>query len=155
MQTSGTKSEDGSGSDGGGGGDGVLDLLWLDFGVGVGGRLAPFLDAWWPRIRAGGYLLVHSTLGNAVTRKWVDGMRARRSPGSSESTLLLESIAEDAAQAPVAGGVPGITKPSRDVMGAEFETLSFMEPHKKFQSSVSLFQRRPDGWGEPIHTMYP
>lgn len=44
---------------------------------------------------------------------------------------------------------------SLDALGTEFDTISFMEPHKKFQSSFSLFQRRPVGWGEPIHTMYP
>ena len=27
-----------------------LDLLWLDFGIGVAGRLDEFLSAWWPRL---------------------------------------------------------------------------------------------------------
>mmetsp|Transcript_45331 Transcript_45331/g.112687 ORF Transcript_45331/g.112687 Transcript_45331/m.112687 type:complete len:159 (+) Transcript_45331:984-1460(+) len=111
-----------------------LDMLWLDFGVGVGGRLDRFLDAWWPRIRPGGFLLVHSTLGNAMTRKWLESIRSRRSMSKGET--------------PTDDGVG-------DAIGTNFESISFMEPHKKFQSSVSLFQRRPDGWGEPIHTMYP
>ena len=48
---------DGGGGGGGGGGDDdddddrMLDLLWLDFGAGVGGRLHAFLSAWWQRLR--------------------------------------------------------------------------------------------------------
>ena len=45
---------DGGGGGGGGGDDDdddrMLDLLWLDFGAGVGGRLHSFLSAWWQRL---------------------------------------------------------------------------------------------------------
>ena len=34
-------------------------------------------------------------------------------------------------------------------------TLSFLEPHKRFQNSVAVLQKRPPGWGEPVHTTYP
>ena len=37
----------------------------------------------------------------------------------------------------------------------EFETLSLLEPHKRYQNSVSIFQKRDGGWAEPLHTMYP
>ena len=35
------------------------------------------------------------------------------------------------------------------------ETLSLLEPHKRYQNSVSIFQKRDGGWAEPVHTMYP
>ena len=75
-----------------------IDVLWLDFGVGVGGRLASFLEGWWPRVRSGGLLLVHSTVTNAVTRAWLDGVRASRDaraagapppPGQSSAAAAL------------------------------------------------------------------
>ena len=37
----------------------------------------------------------------------------------------------------------------------EYETLSLLEPHKRYQNSVSIFQKRNGGWAEPVHTMYP
>ena len=37
----------------------------------------------------------------------------------------------------------------------EYETVSLMEPHKLFQNSFSLFQKRGAGWGEPVHTKFP
>ena len=41
-------------------------------------------------------------------------------------------------------------------LGDEFIELSLLEPHKNFQNSFTIFQRRPAGWaGEPLHTMYP
>ena len=120
------------GEDGGEDDDGLLDLLWLDFGAGVGGRLAAFLGAWWPRVRPGGLLLLHSTCTNALTRAWLENMRARQRGEEPQG--------------------PAVDNP----LGDEFVELSFFEPHKRFQNSTSLFQRRPSGWaGEPVHTMYP
>ncbi len=105
--------------------DGGVGLIWLDFGIGVGGRLDTFLERWWPRLRPGGYLLVHSTLTNAVTRRWLDGVR--RPPGGGAPTLL----------------------------DCNAETVSLREPHKRYQNSVSIFQRRPQDWAEPVLTQYP
>ena len=45
---------------------GDLGMIWLDFGAGTSSRLRAFLSAWWPRIKPGGLLLVHSTLTNQV-----------------------------------------------------------------------------------------
>ena len=106
-----------------------LDLIWLDFGIGIGGRLDSFLTAWWPRLRAGGLLIVHSTLTNAVTRHWLEKMRARVGGGESAS--------------------------AGDAMRDEFRELSFLEPHKMFQNSCSCFQKRPEGYAEPVLTSYP
>jgi len=127
----------GVGDGDGEGGDEWIDLLWLDFGVGVGGRLATFLEGWWPRIRPGGLLLVHSTLTNAVTRAWLDGVRARRD-------------AHTAGQPAAAAG-----SAAANALGGELEMLSFREPHKKWQNSISIFQKRASGWAEPVLTTYP
>ena len=125
----------GEGGEGGAGAAGSkpapLELIWLDFGIGVGGRLDEFLNAWWPRLAPGGWLVVHSTLTNAVTRHWLEKMRARVGV---------------AAPADGAGG---------DALGYDFRELSFREPHKRFQNSCSWFQKRSDGWAEPLFTQYP
>lgn len=111
---------------------GSLDMIWLDFGIGVGGRLDEFLGAWWPRLRPGGLLIVHSTVTNAVTRQWLEKMRGRvASRGSATSTA----------------GV--------DAMGCDFVEMSFFEPHKQFQNSCSVFQKRTPGYEEPVRTSYP
>jgi hypothetical protein len=126
----------GKGVAGDGGGE-WIDVLWLDFGVGVGGRLAPFLEGWWPRIRPGGLLLVHSTLTNAVTRAWLDGVRSRHG-GNTEG-----------------GQTPSACTAAARALEGELETMSFREPHKKWQNSISIFQKRSSGWAEPILTAYP
>ena len=65
------------GEDGGEDDDGLLDLLWLDFER--ASRTARRLPgAWWPRVRPGGLLLLHSTCTNALTRAWLENMRARQ-----------------------------------------------------------------------------
>jgi hypothetical protein len=114
-----------------------VDILWLDFGVGVGGRLATFLEAWWPRIRPGGLLLVHSTLTNAVTRAWLDSVRSRLDAGN------------------LGASTPGPCTAAARALEGELETISFREPHKKWQNSISIFQKRSSGWAEPILTTYP
>ena len=122
-----------------------LDVLWLDFGSGVvAGRLDEFLSAWWPRLRPGGLLLLHSALTNSVTRHWLEAARARARGG--------DSTALDAATAAAAAPGRGV-----DPFGGDgVETLSLLEPHKRFQNSVSIFQRRPVGWaGEPLLTTFP
>ena len=83
-------------------------------------------------MRPGGLLLLHSTCTNALTRAWLENMRARQRGEEPQG--------------------PAVDNP----LGDEFVELSFFEPHKRFQNSTSLFQRRPSGWaGEPVHTMYP
>ena len=44
---------------------------------------------------------------------------------------------------------------SDPLKGDLVETLSLLEPHKRFQNSVSIFQKRPRGWGEAIYTNFP
>eukprot|EP00967_Tisochrysis_lutea_P141139 scaffold258906_cov31-Tisochrysis_lutea.AAC.1 len=120
-----------------------VDALWLDFGVGAGARLGPFLETWWPRIRPGGFLLVHSTLTNAVTRKWLDGVRTQR---HGEAAMAGEetNLSDPNTQAAAVQAIKGV-----------IETISFREPHKKWQNSISIFQKRSSGWAEPLLTTFP
>ena len=37
----------------------------------------------------------------------------------------------------------------------DLHEMSWLEPHKTFQNSISVFQRRAAGWSEPIHTEFP
>jgi len=125
-------------------GEESFDMMWLDFGLGTGKRIDGFLDAWWPRLSVGGLLLMHSTLTNAVTRAWLETQREKLRPATGATD-----------EAPVAAAVPdGAPCPKSAHLDA-FETLSLLEPHKRYQNSVSIFQKRSDGWGEPLHTMYP
>ena len=93
---------------------------------------------------------MHSTLTNALTRRWLEGMRARaqaRPGGATPAEATGAAAAAAAAPAPESDTSP---------LGDEFIELSLLEPHKNFQNSFSIFQRRPAGWaGEPLHTMYP
>ena len=91
------------------------------------------MDAWWPRLSpAGGYLGVHSTLTNSLSRAWLERVRgaARAGPGGG-------------------GGGP--------FAGAE--TVSLLEPHKLWQNSITLLQKRGDGasgeYAEPVFSRFP
>ena len=132
----------------GAGEDLMIDMMWLDFGLGSGPRIDAFLDAWWPRLRPGGFLMMHSTLTNAVTRAWLEEQRAQLRPMGADCPSGDVS-AGGPAQAGSAGRCSGFGR-----LG-EFETLSLLEPHKRYQNSVSIFQKRDGGWAEPLHTQYP
>eukprot|EP00930_Biecheleria_cincta_P094441 TRINITY_DN8553_c0_g1_i2.p1 TRINITY_DN8553_c0_g1~~TRINITY_DN8553_c0_g1_i2.p1 ORF type:complete len:375 (+),score=68.80 TRINITY_DN8553_c0_g1_i2:27-1151(+) len=95
-----------------------LDFVWIDFGA--RSRLDEFFELYWPRVRQGGHVLVHSTLTNRLARTWLESMRTRSELG---------------------GGKLG-----------EFATFSMLEPHKLFQNSFSIFQKRGEGYAEPLHT---
>jgi predicted O-methyltransferase YrrM len=104
-----------------------FDMLWID--LGAAHRIEGFFEAWWPRVRAeGGMVIVHSTLTNALSRGWLERMR-------------------DLARAPDTKNPYG-----------RFETMSLLEPHKMFQNSVTMFQKRGGAFGrydEPVHTKFP
>ena len=104
--------------------------------TGAGKHLDKFFNQWWPRLRTGGYMLVHSTLTNALTREWLERVRAR-----------------DHRSRPQSGSEEGMR-----VMGAGSLNMSFLEPHKMFQNSFSIFQKREDKTGqykEPVLTKFP
>ena len=101
--------------------------------AGAGKHLDKFFSQWWPRLRIGGYMLVHSTLTNALTREWLERVRSRVHGSRTHN-----------------GG--------EGVMGAGSLNMSFLEPHKMFQNSFSIFQKRGDKTGqykEPVLTKFP
>ena len=95
---------------------------------GVGSRMKEFLASGaWASLRPGGLLLCHSTLTNQRTRDWLEAARAHK---GEETT-----------------GIP----PN------EYTELSLLEPHKYYQNSVSIFQKRGSGnqqFTEPIFSEY-
>ena len=120
-----------------------LDMLWVDFGA--GSRLATFLGNWWRHVRQGGHVLVHSTLTNRLTRSWLEEMRAL---GHTASPLTPAG-----GLGSFGGGESEDGEDGDDVLA--FETSSFREPHKLFQNSFSLFQKRGQGFAEPVFTNLP
>ena len=139
----------------------LFDMMWLDFGLGTGSRIESFLDAWWARLRPGGLLLLHSTLTNAVTRQWLEAQRERLRPHACPGAVPGTGMPAAAAEAPVLDDLPSSSSSSSSIHThtrshlLEYETLSLLEPHKRYQNSVSIFQKRDGGWAEPVHTMYP
>jgi predicted O-methyltransferase YrrM len=114
------------------------DAFELDLGVnsvdvlwcdfGVGTRMSEFVSSAWESLRPGGFLLCHSTLTNLNTREWLEAARSR---DSQEIT-----------------GIPP----------DEYVEISLLEPHKRFQNSVSVFQKRKSSTGEkyrePLYSEY-
>ena len=101
-----------------------IDVLWCDFGV--GSRMIEFVSGAWTCIRPGGFLICHSTLTNTRTREWLEAIRLQQSSG--EQTVC---------------GIP---------LG-EYVELSLLEPHKRYQNSVTILQKRKD-FAEPIFSEF-
>lgn len=94
---------------------------------GVGSRMKDFAKGAWKAIRPGGFLVCHSTLTNQGTRDWLEAVRNR---GPEEQTGLPQG---------------------------EFTEISFLEPQKRYQNSISILQRRKGASGEyhePIFSQY-
>ena len=98
-----------------------IDLLWCDFGV--GSRMAEYASNVWKFVKPGGFLACHSTLTNARTREWLEGVRNQK---GVEVT-----------------GIPA----------GEYAELSLLEPHKRFQNSVTILQKRRE-FEEPLYSEY-
>jgi len=115
----------------------------------------------WARLRPGGLLLLHSTLTNAVTREWLEAQRERLRPHARPGAVSGTGTPAPAAEAPALEDLPSSSSSSSSRHThtrshlLEYETLSLLEPHKRYQNSVSIFQKRDGGWAEPVHTMYP
>ena len=94
---------------------------------GVGSRMKEYSSSGWKFIKPGGFLVCHSTLTNKRTREWLEGVRQ----GKGEDIT----------------GIPA----------NEYAELSFLEPHKRFQNSVSILQKRVGSeveYSEPIYSEY-
>ena len=79
---------------------------------GVGRRMKDFVSSAYKSIKPGGFLICHSTLTNQRTRDWLESVR--------------NGLEEE-----VTGLPPG-----------EFSEISFLEPMKHYQNSISILQRR-------------
>lgn len=105
----------------------VFDFVWLDGlldfapplkGGDVAGGIDAFLNLVWPRVKAGGLVLLHSTLTNSAVRGWLRGI-------------------------------------DKCSWGPAGSVLSLLEPWKRFQNSVTLLQKRPHGYSEPVYSTLP
>lgn len=83
-----------------------------------------FASTAWKSIRPGGVLLCHSTLTNTRTREWLEATSVK-----------------------LGGSVTGIP-------ADEYIEISLLEPHKRFQNSVSILQKRAQGFQEPNYSEY-
>jgi predicted O-methyltransferase YrrM len=90
---------------------------------GVGSRMKDFVAGAWSSLRPGGFLLCHSTLTNKNTRDWLEAVRNRQG--------------QDVTGLPV----------------GEYVELSLLEPHKHYQNSISILQKRKD-YEEPLYSTY-
>ena len=106
----------------------VLEPMSTDFlwcDFGVGSRMKDFMQQGaWASLRLGGLLVCHSTLTNQRTRQWLEAARARSEQG-------ITGIHPD-----------------------EYVELSFLEPHKRYQNSISVFQKRKSGAQEYTEAVY-
>ena len=88
---------------------------------------------------------MHSTLTNAVTRAWLEEQRSRFKAGQASCVSADDGGRKE--ETPCSGASHG----GRGHLG-DFETLSLLEPHKRYQNAVSIFQKRDGGYAEPYHT---
>lgn len=95
---------------------------------GVGSRMKEYASNVWKYIRPGGFLVCHSTITNQRTREWLEGVRLGK--GVEETGIPADEYAE----------------------------LSLLEPHKRFQNSMTILQKRvgKDGapFAEPLYSEY-
>lgn len=93
--------------------DECYDLVWLDFGLGTSSRISAFLDSIWPQLQSGGFILMHSTLTNKVTRDWLDKLRIERTSHRTQTERHSHST-------------------EKGIRHEDFDMISFLEPHKRY-----------------------
>lgn len=105
--------------------DNSIDFFWCDFGAGE--NLPFFLTTIvLPAVKNGGFVAIHSSVTNQVSRTWLEALRDGSWPPASS-----------------------------------LHHISFLEPHKNFQNSITLLQKRrqppPDSfvYAEPIYSIRP
>jgi len=92
---------------------------------GAGSRLEEFFDKWWPRLNPNGGLLM---VHSSLTN-------------AATRQFLVNYQASDDSE-------------SKDRLG-EFDLWGLLEPHKKYQNSFSVFQKRNNAYMEPIYSLGP
>jgi predicted O-methyltransferase YrrM len=193
-------------------GEKVFDFIWMDDITTDDKFPALFEEYWNNHLKDGGYIAVHSTLTNTVTRKWMAEVANRKKReheiipvnfevtpvddevGLNELAKSLQEIGDvewqtkyrleaisgfgihkiilsalvkdlDAAQAIAKlmesrfadqiDGVHVVEDASRKSSSGEFQFMSFLEPHKRFQNSFSIFQKRTTNYREKIYSLSP
>lgn len=165
----------------------LLDFVWID--LGAAHRMREVMREYWPRVNPeGGFVGVHSSLTNILTRVWLEDMRGHVSSnfqgdGSGSAShytgqpitgTTSASSDEETNTNPTSSVEDGKDRDKdepakvqaereRERMNERFfynqqgpfQTLSFREPHKMFQNSFSLFQKRGHHFAEPVLTRYP
>jgi predicted O-methyltransferase YrrM len=95
---------------------------------GDGDKLDEFFELYWDCVDAmGGLILVHSTCTNTVSREWSSRIKEKSKKEGGDEVLGL------------------------------FDIISFVEPHKQRQNSVTVIQRRgyvEEPYLEPVYTKY-
>ena len=203
----------------------TYDFIWLD-GITTDERFPALFDKYWRHhLDLGGYIAVHSTLTNTVTRRWMNDLISRMdrrskmelarfeimpsNPGTNMdelATLVRAALGEDenaqfewlneeyqvldigfgiqklvllalvdtvdtassaaerlemsSGQSELISSVEVSCEDSTNISSPEYHTsylhyCSFLEPHKRFQNSFTIFQKRSATYHEPVHSWSP
>lgn len=189
----------------------TYDFIWLD-GITTDDQFSALFDNYCNKLlRDGGYIAVHSTLTNTVTRKWmadlIEEMKRRKTmvtvrfelkllDSDDDLNALATSIRSQKSDIewigvhrlePIGFGINKLVLLARmmnldlaqdtaesiegdfeDHVGsvdvfldedspsvADFHHIGFLEPHKRFQNSFTIFQKRSSKYGEPIYSWSP
>jgi len=187
------------------------DFIWFDE-VSPNDTFPALFDNYWNKnLNDGGYIAVHSTLTNTVTRKWMTELSNRRKQkqemlpvrfevkprnnevnlealakslqeigdgdlewqgtyrlepllGSGIQKLILSALAKDfdsvkdAAKQMVeqldaqVGSLAVREDEDSPPRITDFQFVSFLEPHKRFQNSFSIFQKRTSNYREKVYS---
>jgi predicted O-methyltransferase YrrM len=190
----------------------VFDFIWMDEITTDEKFPALFEEYWNNHLKDGGYIAVHSTLTNTVTRKWMTELANRKKreheiipvnfevtpvddevslnelakslqeigdvkwqtkyrleaiPGFGLHKIILPAVIKDLDAARAIAkqmetefddridGVHVVEDASRRSSSGDFQYMSFLEPHKRFQNSFSIFQKRTPNYRETIYSMSP
>jgi len=97
--------------------------------LGAAHRIEAFMENWWPRVRPEG--------GHVIVHSTLTNALSRG---------WLEKMRD-------------LSRSSESSPYGKFEIISFLEPHKMFQNSMTIFQKRGGMFGEeyhePVHTKFP
>ncbi|CAE7414913.1 unnamed protein product [Symbiodinium natans] len=138
-----------------------FDFVWLDglldFAPPVNGNVKDGIDSFlsllWPRVLPGGLVLssdddwgLHKTgtmLFGSCFLYLLPSCEFYRWHRRLHSTLTNSAVRE------------WVDSAAKSLQGTPGAMLSLLEPHKKFQNSVSILQKRSDGFSEPVYSKLP
>jgi hypothetical protein len=106
-------------------------------------------------------VVVHSTLTNSVTRAWLEKVRRGEvnfddfggsERGGSGGGGGGKRRKNDVTGGSGGGGGGGGGSGGSGGGGSSVHHISLLEPHKRYQNSFTILQKRPEGWEEPVYT---